>query len=136
MSTQPAPHEDIERNAQVIESFRANGNDRLLLLTTTGRKSGKALTAPAIFMRDGDRPVIAASNHGYERHPGWYYNLLADPNVTVEIGSEKYEATAVVVSGAERERLLKMAETALPFVAEYQAKTSREIQLIALERKR
>jgi F420H(2)-dependent quinone reductase len=86
-------------------------------------------------MLDGERPVIAASNHGYESHPGWYYNLLADPNVTVEIGNQKFEATAVVARGVERERLLKMAETGLPFVAEYQAKTSREIQLVALERK-
>ena len=136
MTKERTSHEDIERNAQVIENFRANGNDRMLLLTTTGRKSGRALTAPAIFMLDGDRPVIAGSNHGYESHPGWYYNLLADPNVTVELGNEQYEATAIVASGADRERLLKMAETALPFVAEYQAKTSRKIQLVALERKR
>jgi deazaflavin-dependent oxidoreductase (nitroreductase family) len=135
MTAERQPHEDVTRNEQMIADFRANGNDRLLLLTTTGRKSGRQFTAPAIFMRDGDRPVVAASNHGYEQHPGWYYNLVADPNVTVVIGRDKYEATAIVVDGAERERLLKLAESGLPFVAEYQAKTSRQIPLVALERK-
>ncbi|HUG35989.1 MAG TPA: nitroreductase/quinone reductase family protein [Candidatus Limnocylindrales bacterium] len=134
MTSPRQPHEDISRNAQVIEQFRTQGNDRLLLLTTTGRKSGRSLTTPLQFMGDGDRVVVAASNHGYDQHPGWYYNLVAEPNVTVEIGSERYEATAAVVQGAERERLLEMAKTGLPFVAEYQAKTSRRIELVALER--
>jgi deazaflavin-dependent oxidoreductase (nitroreductase family) len=134
MTTRP-PHEDVERNEQVIEAFRKEGNDRLLLLTTTGRKSGNRLTVPAMFMRDGERVVVVASNHGYDQHPGWYYNLKADPNVTVEVGSERYEATAIVAQGAERERLLPLARNAFSFLAEYEAKTSREIPFVAFERK-
>ena len=129
------PHEDLERNAGVIEKFRAEGNPRQLLITTTGRKSGRAITVPLLFMRDGTRPVIADGNHGYDAAPAWYLNLLANPLVTVEEGGETYEATAVVATGADRERLLQQALTGLPFVAQYQANTARQIELIALERR-
>ena len=134
MTTRP-PHEDIARNEQVIEAFRTEGNDRLLLLTTTGRKSGKRITVPVTFMRDGERPVVVASNHGYDQHPGWYYNLVADPDVTMEVGRERYEATAIVAAGHERERLLPLARGAFSFLEEYETKTSREIPLVAFERK-
>ena len=133
---EPAPHPDAERNRQAIERFRAQGNDRLLLLTTTGRKSGRALTVPVLFMRDGERTIVAAGNHGLNAPPAWYLNLVANPGVTVEDAQGRHAATAVVVRGAERARLLRMAVKGLPFVAEYQAHTSRRIQLIALERER
>ena len=90
--------------------------------------------APVTFMRDGERLIVAASNHGYAAHPAWYLNLRANPNVIVECGRERFEATATVTAGHDRARLLEMAKTGLPFVAEYQANTSREIQLVALER--
>jgi deazaflavin-dependent oxidoreductase (nitroreductase family) len=86
-------------------------------------------------MRDGSRPVVAASNHGYDAPPAWYLNMLANPLVTVEDAGETYEATAVVTEGADRERLLEQALTGLPFVAEYQANTARRIELVALERR-
>lgn len=134
-SQQRPPHEDIERNLETIAKFRAEGNDRLVLVTTTGRKSGRALTVPILYMGDGARPVVTVSNHCFDAPPAWYLNMLANPLVTVEDASETYETTAVTTTGTERERLLQQALTALPFVAEYQAKTTRRIELVALERR-
>jgi deazaflavin-dependent oxidoreductase (nitroreductase family) len=106
---------DIKQiNARVIEQFRAGGpiegmnRDRLLLLTTTGAKSGQRRTTPMMFHRDGDRRLVIASNVGAERHPDWYVNLAADPHVVVEVGTERFEGTAVPLTGDERERLWTM----------------------------
>jgi deazaflavin-dependent oxidoreductase (nitroreductase family) len=129
-----------EVNNRVIEQFRAGGEidgmhrDRLLLLTTTGAKSGFARTTPMMFDRDGDRVLVLASNAGAPKAPDWYHNLVADPRVTVEIGEEIYHADAVVTEGAERERLWAMITEHFPFFAEHQAKAGRDIPVIALER--
>ncbi|RLT27685.1 MAG: nitroreductase family deazaflavin-dependent oxidoreductase [Chloroflexi bacterium] len=127
-------HPDAAQNAEAIAAFRANGNPRMILLTTVGAKSGQLRTNPLLFFRDGERIIVAASNHGYDSHPGWYYNLLAQPAVTVECGPDTFEATATVTSGDDRARLLELSRGPFSFLEKYQAGTEREIQLVALER--
>lgn len=130
-------------NRQIIEEFRANGGKvggvwegrRLLLLTTTGAKSGQRRTNPLAYLPDGDRLLIFASKAGMPTNPDWYHNLVAHPDVTVEVGAETYEATATVLMGEERDRLYAKQAQASPAFAEYQAKTTRVIPVIALTRK-
>lgn len=129
-----------ERNRQVIEQFRAGGpiegmhRERLLLLTTTGARSGKPYTTPMMFHRDGDRLLVIASNVGAPRHPDWYTNLVADPHVTVEVGDERYEAIAEPAAGAEYASLWAMITELYPFFAEHQARTARTIPVVKLTR--
>ena len=129
-----------ERNRQVIGQFRAGGEidgmhrERLLLLTTTGAKSGLARTTPMMFHPDGDRLLVIASNMGAPKHPDWYANLAAHPEVTVEVGDEKYAARAVPTTGADRDRVWAMITENYPFFADHQAKAGREIPIVALER--
>src|SRR5713101_6497128 len=100
-------------NRRVIEEFRADRGKPggrfegrpLLLLTTTGARSGQPRTTPMMYIPDGDRLLVIASNIGAPAHPGWYHNLAAHPQVTVEVGAETYDATAVVTEGSERHRL-------------------------------
>jgi deazaflavin-dependent oxidoreductase (nitroreductase family) len=109
----------------------------MLILTTTGAKTGLRRTAPLTYSRDGDRYVIVASNGGAPDHPAWYHNLKADPQVTAEVGGETFEAHATVVDEPERRRLYDRhaaAHTGLGFKG-YETKTSRVIPVIALERK-
>ena len=130
-------------NRQMIEEFRANGGKvggmwegrPLLLLTTTGAKSGQRRTNPTMYLRDGDRLLVFASRAGAPTNPDWYYNLLAHPEVTVEVGSETYAATATVLSGEERDRLYAKQAGLYPQFGEYQTKTTRQIPVIALERR-
>ena len=127
-------------NRQVIEEFRANRSkghveDRpRLLLTTRGAKSGQPRTTPMMYIEDGDRLLVIASNIGAPTHPDWYHNLVAEPKVTVEVRSEIFAATAIVMEGAERERLWNKIVEQAPFFAEHQAKTTRQIPIIALVR--
>jgi len=127
------------RNKDVIETFRANagkieGWGSLILLTTTGAKSGQPRIAPLMLVEEGDRILAVASKGGSPKHPDWYLNLLAHPEVTVEVGSEKFTTTAKVLSGDERTKAFKRAVEVFPYYAEYQKKTEREIPVIALER--
>ncbi len=125
-------------NSQVIEDFRANGGKvsgryegaPLLLLTTVGKKSGKTRTTPLAYKRDGDRLIVVASYMGAPKHPDWYLNLVAHPQVTVEVEGKTFEATAITVEGSERERVLEQ----WPMVSEHQTKTTREIPFVALLR--
>ena len=109
-----------EINRRVIDQFRAGGpiegmqRDRLVLLTTTGRRSGEPRTTPMMFHRDGDRVLVIASNVGAAAHPDWYRNLVADPHVTVEIGDETYPALATTTEGADRERVWAVLKETLP----------------------
>ncbi|WP_128379878.1 nitroreductase/quinone reductase family protein [Streptomyces cavernae] len=128
-------------NQHVIEEFRANNGRvggyfegaRLLLLTTTGARSGKPHTTPVGYLADGgERVLVIASAGGSPRHPAWFHNLLANPRVTVEDGVFTYEADAVVLEGDERDRLFARAVEADPGWAEYQAKTDRVIPVVAL----
>jgi deazaflavin-dependent oxidoreductase (nitroreductase family) len=134
--SQPPP--DIrEHNRKVIEEFRANkgaGDRPLLLLTTTGVRSGLRRTTPMMYVPDADRLLVIASNAGAPNHPDWYRNLLADPNVTVEVGPEVYEATAEVSAGDERDRLFASIVEKYPFFADHQAGIDRRIPVVALIR--
>ena len=129
-------------NRQTIEEFRENGGKvggfwegkPLLLLTTTGAKSGQRHTNPMMYLADGNRLLVFASKRGAPTHPDWYHNLVAHPEVTVEVGSETYEATATILTGEERDRLFAKQAELYPQFGEYQAKTTREIPVIALER--
>jgi deazaflavin-dependent oxidoreductase (nitroreductase family) len=129
-----------EVNARVIEQFRAGGEidgmhrEGLLLLTTTGVKSGRSRTTPMMFHRDGDRLLVIASNIGAPNHPQWYLNLVADPNVVVEAGNERFDATATPLQGTERERAWTMLKETYPFCAEHEAKTTRLIPVVGLTR--
>ena len=125
-------------NRRVIEQFRAGGEiegmtrERLVLLTTTGRRSGASRTTPMMFHRDGDRLLVVASNVGAAAHPDWYLNLAADPHVTVEVGDERYEALATPLSGDDRVRTWTMLKQTYPFFADHDAKTARDIPVVAL----
>src|SRR5207249_5005444 len=98
---------------------------------TKGTRTGKARTTPMMYMTDGDRLVVYASNIGAPQHPAWYHNLLANPEVTVEVGGDRFQATASPTSGDERTRLWRL----FPF-PQHQDKTSREIPVVVLERRR
>ncbi|CAM5670666.1 nitroreductase/quinone reductase family protein [Streptomyces chartreusis] len=128
-------------NQQVIEEFRANKGRvggyfegaRLLLLTTTGARTGRPHTTPVGYLPDSDdRVLIIASAAGAPRHPAWFRNLVANPRVTVESGAFTYEARAVVLEGEERDRIFARAVEADPGWAAYQEKTERVIPVIAL----
>jgi deazaflavin-dependent oxidoreductase (nitroreductase family) len=129
-----------EIGPRVIRQFRAGGplegmhRDRLVLLTTVGRKTGERRTTPMMFHRDGDRLLVIASNAGAPNHPDWYLNLVADPRVTVEVGDESYDAVATPTEGEERERLWTMLKDHYPFFAGHEAMTSRTIPVVTLTR--
>ncbi|NBE99557.1 nitroreductase family deazaflavin-dependent oxidoreductase [Nonomuraea sp. KC401] len=129
-------------NKQVIEEFRANEGRvggmfekaHLLLLTTTGARSGKRSTSPLMYMPDGDRQVVIGSAGGGDKHPAWYHNVRAHPKVTVEVGSETFEAEAVAIEGEERDQLYARMVAQAPQFAEYEDKTTRRIPVVALVR--
>lgn len=129
-------------NRQLIADFRANrskpdnpfANRPLLLLTTIGAKSGQPRTTPMMYIPDGNRLLVIASNAGAERHPDWYHNLVVHPEVTVEVKTETYKATATVAEEEERQRLWAKVVAAAPFFTEHQAKITRQIPVIVLER--
>jgi deazaflavin-dependent oxidoreductase (nitroreductase family) len=106
----------------------------ILLLTTTGRNSGKESTTPLIFGLDGENPVIVASKGGAPAHPGWYRNLAKTREVGVQIKGERFRARARDAQGEERERLWTMMNGIWPHYDEYQTKTEREIPVVVLER--
>lgn len=131
-----------EFNKSIIDEFRANdgvvggqfAGASLLLLSTTGAKSGVTRLNPLAYLAEGDRYIIIASFAGAPTNPPWYYNLLANPAVGVEVGSDRFDATAEVLAEPERTQLYaKMAEM-MPAFAEYQSKTTRTIPVIALSR--
>ena|SRR5947209_16375856 len=133
----PIPSDMKAFNKTLIEDFRRNGGElsgpmagrKLLLLTTIGAKSGQPKTVVLGFGREGDRFLIIASNNGAAEHPFWYRNLLAKPQVTVEVGPRKFEARPRTANREERERLGRL----IPFFEGEQKKTSREIPLVILE---
>ena len=128
-------------NRKVIEEFRANGGRvggpfdgaPLLLLTTTGAKSGRAYTTPVMYLPDGERMVVFASKGGAPTNPAWFHNLVANPDATVEVGDDSFPVRATVTSGEERERLFSRQAELYPQFAEYAQKTAREIPVVALQ---
>ena len=134
-------------NAAIIDEFRANDGKvggkfegaPLLILHTTGAKSGQERLAPVMYQAvgdsdDGDDLAVFASKAGAPTHPDWYHNLVADPNATVEVGTETYAVKARVAEGDERERIWSTQKERYPGFAEYEQKTSREIPVVVLER--
>ncbi|SCG67683.1 nitroreductase/quinone reductase family protein [Micromonospora halophytica] len=128
-------------NTRVIEEFRANAGRvdgwsdgaRLLLLTTTGARTGAPHTTPLGYLPDGDRVLVIASAGGAPRDPQWFRNLLADPMVTVEDGVFTYRARAEVLDAADRDRAFARAAEAHPGWAEYQDRAGRQLPVVALE---
>jgi deazaflavin-dependent oxidoreductase (nitroreductase family) len=107
---------------------------KTLLLTTRGRKSGNPTTAPLIYEQDGDTYVVVASKGGAPRHPGWYRNLVKDPNVEVQVMDDVFAAQARTATGEERERLWQLAAQQWPDYDAYQQRTDRQIPVVVLER--
>jgi len=131
-------------NQSIVDEFRANGGKvggpfegaPMLLLTTTGAKSGQARTAPLVYLPDGDRYVVFASKAGAPTNPDWYHNLVANPSVSVEVGSDRTDADAVVLTGEERDQLFAKQAERMPGFKDYQDKTTRVIPAIALQPRR
>ena len=129
-------------NTQVINEFRANEGKvggpfkgaPLLLLHTTGAKSGKERISPLMYLPDGNRMLIFASKGGAPTNPDWYYNLQTHPEVTVEVGTETFNVKASEITGEERDRLYAEQARRYSNFAEYQEKTTRKIPVVALER--
>lgn len=131
-------------NSSLVEDLRAHGGRAsggpfagkdVLILTTRGAKSGETRINPLAFHRDGDRIVIIASKGGAPVHPAWYHNLLAHPEVTVEVLGEKFEARAATVEDDdEYERLYAQHAVQMPGFLDYRTKTSRRIPVVVLER--
>lgn len=138
----PTIDEMTQFNNTIIEEFRANGGvvtgpfqgAPMILITTKGAKSGKTRTTPLVYSRDGDRYVIIASMGGAPKHPQWFHNIEAHPEITVEVGKEKFQARASVPQGAERDRLFNQQAAQMPNFAEYQKNTTRVIPAVVLER--
>ncbi|AXB47962.1 nitroreductase family deazaflavin-dependent oxidoreductase [Amycolatopsis albispora] len=129
--------------AQHVQRYLETGGEQggvfhgvpALLLTTRGRKSGQLRRTALYYGEDNGRYVVVASNGGAARHPAWYLNLTADPAVTVQVGSDVFEADARPAEGAERDRLWEMMVELFPTYRSYRAKTDREIPLVVLSRR-
>lgn len=138
MSTPQTPEEMKAFNHQLIAEFRARdpkfSGRRILLLTTTGTHSGQPHTTPMTYATDGDRVLVIASNAGAVRHPDWYHNLVAHPTVSVELADETFQARAVVAEGEEYGRLWAQITAQMRFFTDHQAKITRKIPVVILER--
>jgi deazaflavin-dependent oxidoreductase (nitroreductase family) len=129
-------------NASIIAEFRANGGKvggpfegaPMVLLHTTGAKSGQERVNPLVYTRDGDRYVVIASKGGAPTNPDWFHNVKANPKVTVEIGEETFAATASVAEPADRDRLFAAMAELMPGFKDYELKTDRVIPVVLLDR--
>jgi deazaflavin-dependent oxidoreductase (nitroreductase family) len=125
-------------NEGVVERFRANGrrwpDGPLLLLTTTGARTGLPRTTPLVYSRDGERLVVIASKGGEPTNPDWYHNLVAHPEAIVEVDGARFPVRAEVATGAERRRLFDQQAAQMPFFADYERATPREIPVVVLTR--
>ncbi|GAB1688592.1 nitroreductase family deazaflavin-dependent oxidoreductase [Krasilnikovia sp. M28-CT-15] len=129
-------------NTAIIEQFRAQGGkgvaqfgDALLLLHHTGARTGTVRVNPLAYYDDGDRLVIVASKAGAPQNPDWFFNVRANPDTTIEIGSETVEVRAAEITGDDYEQTWARVTAAMPGFADYQTKTARRIPLVALHRK-
>jgi deazaflavin-dependent oxidoreductase (nitroreductase family) len=129
-------------NKRVTEEFRANNGKvggqfegrPIVLITHTGAKSGAKRTTPLVYMPDGDRMVIIASKGGAPTNPDWYHNLVKNPKITVEVGTEAFDAHARVAEGKERDKLYARLAKLFPGFDELQQKITRRIPVVILER--
>ena len=134
--------EFAEINKKVMDEFRENDGKvggmfegaPLLILTTKGAKSGQPRQNPLMYRPDGDRYIIFASMAGAPTNPSWYYNAKANPEVTVEVGTDRFAATATEIGGEERDRIWNAQKSEVPTFAEYEEKTDRVIPLVAITR--
>lgn len=129
-------------NAKVIDEFRANGGRvggqfdgvPLLLLTTTGARSGRSRVSPVTYLAEGDRLYVFASKAGAPTNPDWYHNLVANPEATVEVGTGSFPVRATVLAGDQRDDVFRRQVELQPGFADYQANTDRVIPVVALDR--
>jgi deazaflavin-dependent oxidoreductase (nitroreductase family) len=129
-------------NRDLIKDLRANGKATsgpffgrdVLILTTKGAKSGDVRENPLVYTRDADHLVIVASKGGAPTHPAWYHNVVKHPEVTIEVGKEKFKARAHIAEGDEYERLYTQHADINPSFHDYRKKTTRKIPVIVLER--
>jgi deazaflavin-dependent oxidoreductase (nitroreductase family) len=125
-----------------VDRYRETGGEeghdwqgtKALLLTTTGRRSGEPRELALIYGRHGDDYLVVASKGGAPEHPGWYLNLEADPEVEVQVGPERFKATARTATPEERDEMWKIMTAEWPAYDDYQTKTDREIPIVVLSR--
>lgn len=129
-----AEHVRVYRETDGERGYHWRGTT-ILLLTTTGRNSGEARTTPLIHRSDDDRWFVVASNGGDKEHPDWFKNLSGDPEIEIQVKAEAIPVLASTVEGDERERLWKLMTEVWPDYDSYQAKTDREIPIVALARR-
>ncbi len=138
----PSVNALLDFNRRIIEEFRANGGrcggrfegNPMILLTMAGGKSGRSLTTPLSYCADGDDCIIFASAGGAPKHPNWYHNIVANADVVIERGQEKYAAKAVLTEGAERQEAFRKMVAAMPRFGDYQEQTDHEIPVFRLVR--
>lgn len=128
-------HTFVYRATGGLIGHRLPGAAPMLLLDHVGAKSGNRRTTPLLYIEDGDDLVIVASKGGYPRHPSWFHNLRANPDTTVQVGSERRAVHARVATAAERQRLWPKAVAAYSGYRGYQERTKREIPLVILSRR-
>jgi deazaflavin-dependent oxidoreductase (nitroreductase family) len=139
------PIQEQERtwNRDITADFRAHGGQitqgpltgaNVLLLTSTGVKSGEPRLSPLGYTRDGDRYVVVASNSGRDAQPAWIANILANPSVDVEVGTERFKGAARITDGDERARLWAAHKAAIPMFGTYETMTTRELPVVVVER--
>ncbi|MBB5907370.1 nitroreductase family deazaflavin-dependent oxidoreductase [Actinoalloteichus hymeniacidonis] len=129
-------------NTQVIGEFRANEGRAggmfegtpLILVHHVGARSGVARIAPLAYLEEDGRLFVFASKGGAPYHPDWYHNLVANPETSVEVGTEKFKVTAKVLTGTERDEVYARMSAVQPQFADYQAKTERTIPVVELVR--
>ena len=128
-------HTLVYRASGGLIGHRIPGLPQMLLLEHVGAKSGERRTSPLVYFEDGDDVVLVASKGGHPKHPAWFHNLKANPDVIVQIGRERRPVRARVATAAERERLWPKAVETYSGYADYQARTERQIPLVILERR-
>jgi deazaflavin-dependent oxidoreductase (nitroreductase family) len=129
-------------NSKIIEEFRANQGQvggpfagaPVLLLHTTGARTGLERVNPMMYLEDGGRTYVFASKSGADTDPDWYHNLVANPDVTVELGAQTFAATARPVAGSERDRIYGIQAERVPGFAAYAVKTTRVIPVVEIVR--
>jgi len=135
----PTDEEFLAYNQGIIREFRENGGVvaqlpfPIMLLTTTGARTGRRTTTPVGFGVDGARVYVVGSKGGGPSHPSWFYNLRANPSVTVELAGESYQARAVITEGADRDRLYGLIAAQVPAFGEYEMATDRTFPVVVLE---
>jgi deazaflavin-dependent oxidoreductase (nitroreductase family) len=126
-------HAAVYRATHGLIGHRFPGSPPMLLLDHVGARSGQRRTSPLVYVLDGENVILVASKGGYPRHPGWFHNLMANPDTTVQIGSSRRPVHARVASAEERSRLWPKVVEAYGGYEDYQRRTEREIPLVILE---